>query len=221
LSIVVEFSADALLGKDRPDLWVAAAEVVSRGTPAARFERIGRPEVKNVLLSINGNDPENAQVDLRDLYNLEDPFAVDNEVGASFRTRINANLTLLDALDGDTAWLVGDDGQHPLIDMILNDHLVLDTRMPFAERSYFDVERALLDGGSHATCGGRWLNDDVIDTLYTLYVSGLHGQPVSDGVDGPSAPASQTFPYLQPPNAHPPKPDPGVPTAVTTAASRQ
>ena len=38
--------------------------------------------------------------------------------------------------------------------------------------SFFEIEQATLDGRTHQTCGGRSLNDDVIDKLLTLLVNG-------------------------------------------------
>ena len=33
--------------------------------------------------------------------------------------------------------------------------MVVDVSKPYAEDSYFEIERALLKGASHETCGGR------------------------------------------------------------------
>lgn len=214
LSIVVEFEAARVLGAARPALWGAVAETLSRGAPSARFERIGRPEVKNVLLSVNGNDTVNTSADLRDLYNLEDAFAVGQAGAEVFRARLDANLALLDALDGEVAWPCATGQHHPLTETLINDHLVLDTTRPFSERGFLDVERGALTGRPHTTCGGRWLNEDVIDALYSLTVRGWEGPPVSDGVDRASVPATQEFPYLAAPNPDPPVPDPGVPVGA-------
>ncbi|MGW5102950.1 DUF4331 family protein [Streptomyces sp. NPDC004100] len=203
LSIVLEFDADAVLGAGRSPLWAAAAESLSRGTPTARFERIGRPEAKNVLLSVNGNDDVNRTVDLRDLYNLDDPFDVPPESADAYRSRLDANLAMFDRLDDAIAWPVADGAHHPLTEVILHDHLVLDTTKPFSERGYLDIERAALTGQEHDTCGGRWLNDDVIDTLYSVIVGGWDGTRVRDGVDAAVVPAARDFPYLAEPNPHP------------------
>lgn len=204
LSIVLELDSDAVLGTDRSALWAANGESLSRGTPAARFERIGRPEAKNVLLSVNGNDTVNATVDLRDLYNLDDPFDVPPESAATYRARLDANLAMFDQLDDATAWPFTDRQHHPLTETLLHDHLVLDTTKPFGEHGYLDVERGALTGRGHETCGGRWLNDDVIDILYSVIVGGWNGRPVRDGVDAAVIPASRAFPYLAAANPDPP-----------------
>lgn len=211
LSIVVEFDAARRLGQDRPALWAIAAETVSRGTPTARFERIGRPEAKNILLSTSCDDAVNSSVDLRDLYNIEDAFALTPVAADVYRTRFDANLVLLDALDDDTAWSFKPGEHHPLTETILNDHLVLDTTKPFCENGYLDIERAALTRIPHTTCGGRWLNEDVIDVLYSITVGGWDGPHITDGVDQASVPASRAFPYLAASNPNPPVPDPGVP----------
>jgi hypothetical protein len=80
----------------------------------------------------------------------------------------------------------------------------VDVSKPFAEDSCFEIERALLADRAHATCGGRSLNDDIVDSLYTLLVNGGNGPRIRDGVDGPTQPASRSFPYLVRPNASPP-----------------
>jgi hypothetical protein len=211
LSIVIEIDAAHVLGAGRRPVWVVAAETVSRGAPSARFERLGRPEVKNVLLSVNGNDTVNKTVDLRDLYNLEDAFAVNPAAAEAYRARLDANLAMFDELDGAIAWpfLAGD--HHPLTEILLNDHLVLDTTKPFSERGYLDLERTALTGRSPTTCGGRWLNEDVIDVLYSVVVRGWDGEPIKDGVDHAAIPAFLKFPYLPAGNPHPPIADPAVP----------
>ncbi|MFF3920654.1 hypothetical protein ACFYZB_46170 [Streptomyces sp. NPDC001852] len=168
--------------------------------------------MKNVLMSDNGVDSANRVVDLRDLYNEEDPFRLGPTYVSAYRSRLNANLAFFDGLDGKTDWTTQPDGTHPLTDLLLADFLVVDAAKPYAEDSYFEIERALLEGEAHTTCGGRSLNDDAIDTLYTLIVNAFHGPRVSDGVDQATMPASREFPYLPQPNLDPPEPV-SVPTA--------
>ena len=67
-----------------------------------------------------------------------------------------------------------------------------------------------MEGRPHATCGGRALNDDVMDTIFTLLINAGNGPIIRDGVDQPRGPATQTFPYLAPPNPDPPA-APGAP----------
>jgi hypothetical protein len=63
----------------------------------------------------------------------------------------------------------------------------------------------MLRGESHRTCGGRWLNHDMVDSLITILVNNGNGPRISDGVDGTGAPASRKFPYLSRPTPMPPK----------------
>ena len=88
---------------------------------------------------------------------------------------------------------------------MLHDFLVVDVSKPFAEDSYLEIERAMLQDRAPQTCGGRSLNDDFLDTYFTLLINAGNGSRISDGVDQPTVPASVVFPYLAPPN-HPEKP---------------
>ena len=60
----------------------------------------------------------------------------------------------------------------------------MDASKPFSETSYFEIEQAMLEGRAHASCGGRWLNEDLVDFLLTLYVNAGKGPRIRDGVDG-------------------------------------
>jgi hypothetical protein len=105
-----------------------------------------------------------------------------------------------DGLDGKTDWPLDARGAHPLSELLLADFLVVDRSKPFAENSTFEIEQAMLQGRAHSTCGGRPLNDDVVDKLLTWLVNGGNGPPIRDGVDQATVRASNTFPYLAPPN---------------------
>jgi hypothetical protein len=122
------------------------------------------------------------------------------DYAGAYRARLNANLAFWDGLDGKTDWPLDSKGTHPLTELLLADFLIVDVSKPFGEHTFLDIERAALAGRAHETCGGRWLNDDVMDTLYTLLVNAGNGPRIGDGVDRPSKLAAQTFPYLVPPN---------------------
>jgi hypothetical protein len=87
-----------------------------------------------------------------------------------------------------------------LTELLLADYLVVDVSKPYAEDSFFEIEQAMLQGQPHTTCGGRSLNDDIIDTLNTLLINGGNGPRISDGVGQATTPASEVFPYLARPN---------------------
>jgi hypothetical protein len=52
----------------------------------------------------------------------------------------------------------------------------------------------------HETCGGRSLNDEVMDTLYNVIINAEKGPRITEGIKQATKPAAKTFPFLQPPN---------------------
>jgi hypothetical protein len=204
LTIVCEVDAAAVSGSASSPLLAVVGETVTSGASSIRIERMGRPEIKNFILSAKQFDPVNRDLEIRDLYNAEDTFALSEDYLGAYRARMNANLAYFDRLDGETAWPLDDQGNHPLTELLLADFLVVDMSKPYSEDSCYEIERALLAARPHATCGGRSLNDDIVDTLYTLLVGGVDGPRISDGVDHATKPATGTFPYLHSPNPSPP-----------------
>ena len=203
LSLVVEVDCPAVFGT--VGVMALVAETLTRGQFSVRIERVGRPEVKNLLLGPRQFDEVNRDLEIRDLYNMEDAFGLGESYGGAYRARLNANLAFWDSLDGQVAWPVAPDGTHPLTGLVLGDFLVVDPSKPYQETgSFLEIETSALARRPHTTCGGRALNDDVIDTLYTLWINGGTGPVIRDGVDASSRPASTRFPYLSAPNAHPP-----------------
>ncbi len=204
LSLVVELDRELLGGAE---LVGVVAETLTRGRFSVRIERVGRPEVKNMLLAPKQFDPVNRDLEIRDLYNMEDAFHLGPTYQGAYRARLNANLAFWDGLDGTTDWIADGDGDHPLTGLVLADYLVVDVGKPYAEKgSFLEIELAALAGKAHETCGGRALNDDVIDTLFTQLVNAGNGPVIGDGVDRASRPAARTFPYLAGPNPDPPQP---------------
>jgi hypothetical protein len=204
LSIVVEIDT-RLLGD-----WTlvgVVAETLTRGTFNVRIERVGRPEVKNMMLAPKEFDRVNRDLEIRDLYNMDDAFHLGDSYAGAYRARLDANLAFWDSLDGKADWPTGEDGRHPLTDLVLADYLVVDVTKPYLEQgSFLEIELAARRGGVHQTCGGRTLNDDVMDTIFTQLVNAGQGPTIRDGVDSASQPASASFPYLAPPNPNPPEP---------------
>ncbi len=207
LSIVVELDVATVLGSAPGTLFAVAMETVTAGKYPMRLERVGRVEIKNQLLTEYGVDTVNRDLDLRDLYNQEDPFQLAPYYVGAYRARLNANLAVLDGIDGKIDWPLQPDGTHPLTELLLGDYQVVDVAKPYAEDSYLEIERALLQGHAHETCGGRLLNDDAIDMNFTFIVTAGNGPRISDGVDQVTVRASQSFPYLAPPNLNPPVAD--------------
>ena len=150
-------------------------------------------------------DRVNRDLEIRDLYNMEDAFHIQHGYEGAYRARLNANLAFWDGLDGKTDWPVNGGG-HPLTEVVLADFLVVDVTKPYQEKgSFLEIELAALEGRPHDTCGGRAINDDVMDTFFTTLINAGRGPVIRDGVDASSRPASQSFPYLSPPNPDPPE----------------
>ena len=162
LSLVVEIDCARFLGE--AGLVGVVAETLTRGKLKVRIERVGRPEVKNMMLAPKQFDQVNRDLEIRDLYNMEDGFQLAEGYQGAYRARLNANLAFWDGLDGKTDWPLGATA-HPLTELVLADYLVVDPGKPYAEQgSFLEIELAARDGRAHQTCGGRALNDDVMDT---------------------------------------------------------
>jgi len=201
LALVVEIPIAALRSLGIDSLVTVVGETLADGKLQIRLERAGRPEVKNLLLSPKNRDTLNRDLEVRDLYNLEDAYHIGPDYRNVYRARLNANLAYMDSWDGKTDWTLGVDGQHPITDLILGDYLVLDLSKPYAEDSFFEIELAMLAGRAHQSSGGRSLNDQVMDTIYTLCVNNGNGPRISDRLTQAVQRALLTFPYLAPPNA--------------------
>ena len=192
LSVVIELDSRLLGGAD---LVGVVAETLTRGKVNVRIERVGRPEVKNMMLAPKEFDPVNRDLEIRDLYNMEDAFHLGDSYGGAYRARLNANLAFWDGLDGKVDWPTDEDGNHPLTDLVLADFLVVDVTKPYVEQgSFLEIELAARRGHPHQTCGGRTLNDDVMDTIFTQLVNAGNGPTIRDGVDSATRPATAHVP---------------------------
>lgn len=157
--------------------------------PTGIIDRIGRPAVATALIT----GPN------KDAYNKTETYA--SPFPMTFQKDVNDSLIFVDMLDGTANWaLTG--GVHPLRDPLLGDFLIVDTSKPCPDKgSYLDVELFVLGLRTtpNTTCGGRTLNDDVMDTTLTALVTKL-ASPVKDNVNEATKPATNTFPYLAAPN---------------------
>lgn len=199
LSIAIEVPVAPIVERfDGVTLIGAIAEniVTRRGKPI-RIERLGRPEVKNFVLASPIRDARTKGIELRDLYNKEDAFALSKEYRSLYESRLDANLAFFDGLDGKTAWPLGADGRHPLRDLLVGDFLILDLAHSFAPGGFLEIERSLINNHRHESAGGRWLDDDILDEMLTLLVNGGRGERLGDGVNAPTKPASLSFPYVR------------------------
>ena len=201
LSMVVEIPTSTVLtALQKPSLLAAVAETLGQGgVKPLRIERVGRPEIKNFILANPARDPQATGVELRDLYNREDPFALSTEYRPSFEKRFDVNLQFFDGLDDEEAWPAMSGGAHPLRELLLADYLIMDPTFAFTPNGYLEIEKALLSDRTHTSAGGRWLNDNIVDEMLSLYVSGGKTR-ISDHVEGPTKLASLTFPYVREPS---------------------
>ncbi len=213
LSVVVDIAWAATLGPG--PLFAVVGETLVGGRLPVRLERVGRPEIKNITMGMKDFDTVNRDLDVRDLYNAEDAFHLGHGYLGAYRARLNANLAFWDSLDGETAWPPDGDGTHPLTELLLQDFLIVDASKPYTEQSYFDIEKAMLQGRTPASCGGRSLNDNFIDTMYTILINGGAGPRIHQGVDRAAVAAAEVFPYLAPPTSLP------VAAAPDAASARQ
>src|SRR5205814_7423115 len=82
------------------ELFGVVAETLTRGRLNVRLERAGRPEVPNLMLAPKQFDPVNRDLEIRDLYNMDDAFHLsrayenarseERRVGKECRTRESA-----------------------------------------------------------------------------------------------------------------------------------
>jgi hypothetical protein len=198
LSLVVEVDCALFEGAEFVGV---VAETLTRGKFNVRIERVGRPEVKNMMLGPKQHDPLNRDLEIRDIYNMEDAFSLGESYQGAYRARLNANLAFWDGIDGKADWATDSNGDHPLTNLVLADYLVVDLTKPYVEHgSFLEIELAAMRGTTHETCGGRTLNDDVMDVIFTQLINAGTGPTIRDGVDRATKPATHMFPYLAAPN---------------------
>ena len=84
LSIVAEIDAGSAAGLDTRRRRRRNADP---GALNVRIERVGRPEVKNMMLAPKEFDPVNRDLEIRDLYNMEDAFHLADAYQGAYRAR--------------------------------------------------------------------------------------------------------------------------------------
>jgi hypothetical protein len=195
LTIVMDIEISKLFKDNPPALVAVAAETTTQDSPDAplrRIDRIGRPEITNVSM-VAHHEP-----DLRDQYNFDRPFEVPPANWKLYRDRLAENIAFYDALDGHKDW--PDEDRMALANILADDFLVVDLSKPCRTPTFFEIEESLLRHRAYETCGGRKPNDRIMSVLFTLYVGGLGGRVISDGVEQPSRAVSEQFPYLAEPD---------------------
>ena len=206
LSLVVEVDCARLLGG--AELVGVVAETLTRGTITVRLERVGRPEVKNLLLAPKQFDTVNRDLEIRDLYNMRGRVPARAGLPGRLSGAAERQPRILGPPGRQAGLARGPERRAPA-DRTAAGRLPRRGRHQALRRAgLVPGDRAGHPGGPrrHQTCGGRALNDDVMDTLFTLLVNAGNGPTIRDGVDQATRPASCAFPYLAPPNPDPPQP---------------
>ena len=199
-------STRALLGG--AELVGVVAETLTRGRFNVRIERVGRPEVKNMMLAPKQFDPVNRDLEIRDLYNMEDAFHLGDGYQGAYRARLNANLAFWDGLDGKADWAADGDGDHPLTELVLADYLVVDLTKPYAEQgSFLEIELAALRGRGARDLrrAGAQRRRDGHD-LHPAHQRRERARHPRRRRPGRRGRPRARFPYLAPPNPDPPEP---------------
>ncbi len=146
---------------------------------SGQIDRNGRPAINTAFMGSVRDNPA-----LKDAYNrASDPSQWD----ALFRSEFEFSMAALDTLDGITGNGVTGLPIPALAGVLLDDRLIIDTRIATCGQ-YLAVELGV------PQCGGRTLEADVID----VSLAGLVGPGVSDNVADDST-YLDDFPFMGPP----------------------
>jgi len=182
-------------------LLAVAAEVEKN---KVRVDRIGRPEITNMTIRPGIPIPLIGREDIREQYNKVGTFEVQkSNKFKKFKKFIKDGITDWDGLDGKNNW--NKKLKNLFVNLLVNDYLVVNTEKvcEFSKPSYLDIER-----GIGNNCGGRTPNDDIIDSIVSIYIAGpfaaidTYGDGVSKTINNPKA----EFPYFAEPHPEALKP---------------
>jgi hypothetical protein len=201
LCIVIEFDTRRVLDPDNGSLFGVIAETVPLthlgefvGTQPPRIDWVGRPEQTNMRL----NCPLLRDVDdLRDLWNQQTPFAIDDGVRPLFLERLKLSLKTYDMHDGKQDWTPAALAANAT--MFLDDFMLFDVAKPITDDSHLEIEKSTLNGRAYQTGGGRTVDADVIDVLLTWVVN-HDREPLRGGTTKATKPGTKAFPYFATPN---------------------
>ena len=164
------------------------------GHPVARVDWVGRPEQTNVRL----NNPALKGVDdIRDLWNQQTPFAISRELQPLFLQRLKDSFADWDMRDGRADWTP--DALAANANVFLDDFLLFDVAKPITDDSHLEIEKSTLYGAPYKTGGGRTVDANVIDILFTWLVN-RDREFLLGGATGATKPGMKVFPYFAAPN---------------------
>ena len=157
LCIAIEFETRRVLNPDNGSLFAVIAETVPRPRPAAfvgheppRLDWVGRPEQTNMRLN---NEGVAGADDLRDLWNQQTPFAIDEKLRPLFFQRLKDSLTNWDMRDGKQDWTPSALAANA--NMFLDDFMLFDVAKPITDTSHLEIEKSTVNGQPYQTGGGR------------------------------------------------------------------
>jgi hypothetical protein len=193
LTVILQFNIHELFGEPVGLTGISVGSYTHEGGRIKRIDHFGRPEVTNVTM-VNRKDAD----DIRDEFNVHSTFAIlEGAQQKKYTTRIIENLDHYDAADQIQDWSLT--GKREYARLIVDDFLVLDASKT-GKAKYFDIEKELLAGREPHAFGGRGIEDDIMDTLFSMIVT-RGKRPISDGVDRPYKPSLANFPYLAEPDS--------------------
>ena len=135
--------------------------------------------------------------DLRDLWNQQTPFAIDEKLRPLFLQRLKDSLANWDMRDGKQDWTPSALAANA--NMFLDDFMLFDVAKPITDTSHLEIEKSTLNGQPYQTGGGRTVDADVIDVLLTWMVN--HDREfLEGGTTKATKPGTKNFPYFAEPN---------------------
>lgn len=186
LTVTLEIDLEDIFRSSKKSL-IAIAAKSYRSKDKSLIDRVGRPEITNVSLIEKGKS------DIRDQYNQEETFSLSANGYYTYQSRLLDRIEYFDKLDSKRDWKVVK--RYQLADLLLKDFLLLDLDKECKKNSFFSIEKALLESEINKSCGGRFIEDDIVDTIFSLYINRLNGPVIADGVNKPARKNKSTFPY--------------------------
>ena len=135
--------------------------------------------------------------DIRDLWNQQTPFAIDEKLRPLFLQRLKDSLANWDMRDGKQDWTPSALAANA--NMFVDDFLLFDVAKPITDAGHLEIEKSTLNGKAYQTGGGRTVDSDVIDVLLTWIVN-RDREFLEGGTTKATKPGTKNFPYLAAPN---------------------
>ena len=201
LCIVIEFDTARVLDPGKGSLFAVIAETIPIPRAGAlvsheppRIDWVGRPEQTNMRLNNKGVIGAD---DIRDLWNQQTPFAIDEKLRPMFLQRLKDSLAEWDMRDGKQDWTPSELAVSASV--FVDDFLLFDVTKPITDASHFEIEKSTINGKAYQTGGGRTVDSDVIDILLTWTVN--HDREfLEGGTTKATKPGTKNFPYFAAPN---------------------